>query len=202
MAYIVNTSPKPPMLVNTSPKPLMLDPAAVAAALGAEIVGRPAPTDTTPVTPARPPRPAEAVTPPPRPPERLMPDDYLCLTVAGRPGEPEAAFKGRLVAFWTHLLRTQPDLYGRVYAEATAFEPVGGAVTRQYMVEPGAVEAVTAELAGQGLGFEPVDAADGYSRDEASGRDWFQIPPRLTGGAWPRRVRPPAWGPAGRRPGR
>ena len=65
MAYIVNTSPKPPLLVNTSPKPPLLDPAVVAAALGAEIVGRPAPADPTPATPARPPQPPAAVTPPP-----------------------------------------------------------------------------------------------------------------------------------------
>lgn len=102
--------------------------------------------------------------------------EYLCLTVTGHPGETEAAFKGRLVEFWTHLLRTQPDLYERVYAEATAFETGGGRVSRQYMVELDAVAAVTAELTGQGLGFEPVDADDTYSKNEVSGRDWFQIP--------------------------
>ncbi len=102
--------------------------------------------------------------------------DYLCLTVHGHPGETEAAFKGRLVAFWTHLLRTLPDLYERVYAEAAAFETEGGRLTRQYMVEPDAAAAVTAELGGQGLGFEPVDADDVYSRNEVSGRHWFQIP--------------------------
>lgn len=105
-----------------------------------------------------------------------MSDEFLCLTVHGQPGEPEAAFKGRLVEFWTHLLRTQPDLYERVYAEATAFEAAGGRVSRQYMVEPDAVPAVTAELTGQGLGFEPVDEDDTYSKNEVSGRDWFQIP--------------------------
>ena len=105
-----------------------------------------------------------------------MSDEYLLLTVVGRPGEPEAAFKGRLVAFWTHLLRTDPDLYERVYAEATAFEPSGGRVARQYVLEPDAVPGVTAALAGQGLEHEPVDADDTYTRNEVSGRDWFQIP--------------------------
>ena len=105
-----------------------------------------------------------------------MSDEYLCLTVAGHPGEPQAAFTGRLVEFWTHLLRTDPDLYERVYAEGTAFEPAAGRLTRQYMVEPEAVPPLAAALAGQGLGFEPVDADDGYSRNEVSGRDWFQIP--------------------------
>ena len=105
-----------------------------------------------------------------------MADEFLLLTVHGRPGEPEAAFKGRLVEFWTHLLRTDPDLYERVYAEATAFEADAGRVSRQYAVEPDAAPAVSAALTGQGLGFDPVDADDGYSKNEVSGRDWFQIP--------------------------
>ncbi len=105
-----------------------------------------------------------------------MSDEYLCLTVVGHAGEPEPAFKTRLVEFWTHVLRADPDLYERVYAEGTAFEPVGGAITRQYMVEPGAVPAVQAALAGLGLAFEAVDADDVFSRNEVSGRDWFQIP--------------------------
>ena len=105
-----------------------------------------------------------------------MTDEYLGLTVLSHPGETEAAFTGRLVAFWTHMLRTRPEVYERVYAEATAFEASGGRVSRQYMVEPDAVPAVTAELGGQGLGFEPVDEGELYSKDEVSGRHWFQIP--------------------------
>ena len=104
-----------------------------------------------------------------------MMDEYLCLTLVGRPGESEAAFRSRLVAFWTHMLRTRPDDYEKVYAEATEYETQAGAVTRQYMVEPAVVAALTAELAGQGIAHLPVDAADTYSKAEASSPDWFQI---------------------------
>lgn len=103
-------------------------------------------------------------------------DEYLCLTVVGRPGEAEPAFKLRLVEFWTHLLRTDPDLYERVYAEGTRFEAAGDRVTRTYMIEPDAVPAVQAALAGQGLGFDAVDPDDLFTKNEVSGRDWFQIP--------------------------
>ncbi len=48
--------------------------------------------------------------------------EYVCLTLVGRSDEAEAAFKGRLVAFWTHLLRTRPDDYEKVYSEAVEFE--------------------------------------------------------------------------------
>ncbi len=105
-----------------------------------------------------------------------MSDEFLCLTIHGRSGESETGFKGRLVEFWTHLLRTQPDLYERVYAEATAFESSNDRVTRQYMVEPDAVSALLAMLSDQVLDFEPVDPDDTYSKNEVSGRDWFQIP--------------------------
>jgi hypothetical protein len=105
-----------------------------------------------------------------------MSDEYLCLTVLGQPGESEAAFKGRLVEFWTHMLRNHPDTYERVYAEATAFGADGGRVGREYMVEPDAAAAVVAELTGQGLDCGPVDPDDVFTRNEVSGRDWFQIP--------------------------
>jgi hypothetical protein len=70
-------------------------------------------------------------------------DEYVCLTVVGTPGEPEAGFKSRLVAFWTHLLRTRPDDYEKVYSEATEFEDEGGRPARRYMVEPGVVPVLT-----------------------------------------------------------
>ena len=49
---LVNISPKPALLVNISPKPPMLDPAVVAAALGADIVGRTAPPPVAPAAAA------------------------------------------------------------------------------------------------------------------------------------------------------
>lgn len=102
-------------------------------------------------------------------------DEYVCLTLIARPDESEAAFKARLVAFWTHLLRTRLADYERVYAEATAFEDDGGRVARRYMVAADGVMAVTGELAAAGLDHLPVDAYDLYSKAEASSREWFQI---------------------------
>jgi hypothetical protein len=102
-------------------------------------------------------------------------DDYLCLTLIGRPGEPEAAFKSRLTAFWTHMLRNRPDDYEKVYAEATAFEVHDGKVARRYMVEADGVAALEAELRGRGVDYLPPDAEDVYSKYEASSPDWFQI---------------------------
>jgi hypothetical protein len=102
-------------------------------------------------------------------------DDYLCVTLLGRPGESEAAFKGRLTAFWTHLLRNRPDDYEKVYAEATAFEAHDGAVARKYMVEADGVAALERELRGHGVDYLPPDEEDVYSKYEASSPDWFQI---------------------------
>jgi hypothetical protein len=102
-------------------------------------------------------------------------DEYLCLTLVGKPGEPEPAFKSRLVAFWTHMIRGRPDDYEKVYSEATEFETEGGKVARRYMVEPGVVPVLAAELAAQGVDHLPVDPDDLYSKAEASSSDWFQI---------------------------
>lgn len=102
-------------------------------------------------------------------------DDYVCLTVSGRPRETEAEFKGRLTAFWTHVLRTRPDDYEGVYAEATRFGRDGECVTRQYFVALDAVDVVAAELGAAGVGFEPVDRDDLYSKYEATSPHWFQL---------------------------
>ncbi len=104
-----------------------------------------------------------------------MDDEFACVTVTAAAGEPEAAFKSRLVAFWSHYLRSRPDDYERVYAEATAFETVAGRVTRQYMVEVAGVPTLTASLTEAGLAFDPVDMDDLYTRYEAAPPDWFQI---------------------------
>lgn len=102
--------------------------------------------------------------------------DYLRLTLLGHPGEADPAFKSRLVGFWTHVLRSAPGQYDRVYAEATAFEPHGDRPGRDYMVEPDALAGLAELAAEQGLGVGPTDPDDVYSRNEVSGRDWFQIP--------------------------
>jgi hypothetical protein len=101
--------------------------------------------------------------------------DYLCLTLVGRPAESESAFQSRLYAFWTHILRNRPDDYERVYSEAVEFEEDAGRVARRYMVEPGVVDALTAELAATDIAHMPVDRDDHYSKAEASTNEWFQI---------------------------
>ena len=105
-----------------------------------------------------------------------MSDAYLCLTLLANAGEAEAAFKSRLTAAWTHLLRTAPDAYEAVYAEAKEFETTGGRVSRAYVVEVDAADAVVAALATQGLTAQPIDPDDTYSKYEVSGSEWFQIP--------------------------
>lgn len=102
-------------------------------------------------------------------------DEFVCLTIAGRPGETPSQLQSRLYAFWTHVLRTRPDDYEKVYAEATEFEDEAGVVTRRYMVRPAAVAVLTAELAANGLAHLPVDEDDLYSKAEASSSEWFQI---------------------------
>lgn len=103
-------------------------------------------------------------------------DEFVCLTILATPGEPEAAFKTRLTEFWTRMIRTRPDDYEQVYAEAKAFETTGGRLSRQYMIEPTAAAVMTGELAAVGLAFEPIDPDDTYSKAEASSSEWFQIP--------------------------
>ena len=102
-------------------------------------------------------------------------DEYVSLTLVGRPGESESAFKARLSAFWTHILRTRPDDYEKVYAEATRFGSSAGRVSRQYMIEAGVGDVLAAELRAVGVDFEPIDADDVYTKYEASGPDWFQL---------------------------
>ena len=102
-------------------------------------------------------------------------DEFLCLTLLARPGEPEGEFKSRLVAFWSDLLRGRPDDYEAVYAEAREFEQEGDRVARRYMVAPAGLPALTALLAGHGIEFFPVDEDDRYSRAEASSSEWFQV---------------------------
>ncbi|HJZ56384.1 MAG TPA: hypothetical protein VKE74_15575 [Gemmataceae bacterium] len=102
-------------------------------------------------------------------------DEYLCVTLLARPGESETEFKARLTAFWTHMLRSRPDDYAKVYAEATAFGTAGGRVSRQYMVEAGVVGVLTNELSAAGVEYVPVDEDDTYSKYEAAPPDWFWI---------------------------
>ena len=101
--------------------------------------------------------------------------NYLSLTILAKPGESEAAFRSRLTAFWTHMLRSHPDDYERVYSEAVDFEEERGCVSRQYMIEPEVAEMLSGVLREKGFDFLPIDEDDEYSKAEASSSDWFQI---------------------------
>ena len=101
--------------------------------------------------------------------------EYLCLTLLARADEPEDVFKTRLTAFWTHVLRTQPDTYDAVFAEAKTFDTTDGHVSRAYMIEADAIDAVTQALVASGVDAAPVDADDLYTKYEASGSEWFQL---------------------------
>ena len=102
--------------------------------------------------------------------------DYLCLTLLANANETESAFKSRLTAFWTHLIRTAPDTYAAVFAEAKEFDTTAGRVSRAYMVAADSAAAVAAALAEKGVEALPLAPDDTYSKYEASGSEWFQIP--------------------------
>ena len=102
-------------------------------------------------------------------------DDFICLTVRARPGEGEAEFSARLTRFWTHMLRSRPDDFEKVYAETTRFETGGGVLTRQYLVREDAANAVTQEMAAAGVEHAPVDRDDVYTKYEATPPHWMQI---------------------------
>lgn len=101
--------------------------------------------------------------------------EYVCVTLASKPGETAASFQTRLYAFWTHVLRTKPDDYENVYAEASRFENENGCVTRQYFVAADGISKIVAELQTQGIEYHAIDTNDLYSKYEATSPDWFQI---------------------------
>lgn len=101
--------------------------------------------------------------------------EYLCLTLLAPAGETEVAFKSRLTAFWSHLIRAWPATYAAVYAEASHFGTTNGCASRQYIVEANAADTVVEALATSGMEALPLDPDDVYTKYEASGSEWFQI---------------------------
>jgi len=101
--------------------------------------------------------------------------EYHCLTILAAPGETESAFRSRLTAFWTHMLRQHPNDYEKVYSEAVEFEEERGRTARQYTIEPGVAESLLGQLQAKGFEFLPVDETEEYSKAEVSSSDWFQI---------------------------
>ena len=108
--------------------------------------------------------------------EENVVDEYACVTVRSRPGEAADDFNKRLIVFWSHVLRSRPDEYERVYAETTRFVPAGDRLTRQYMIGADVADVLAAELTAAGVEHDPIDPDDLYSKYEATPPDWFQIP--------------------------
>ncbi|HEY1376910.1 MAG TPA: hypothetical protein VGF55_08950 [Gemmataceae bacterium] len=102
-------------------------------------------------------------------------DEYLCITVVSEPGEAQAVFAARLSKFWTHMLRNHPAEFERVYAETTEFGSDGDRISRQYLVEAGVADLLEREFAAAGLGHEPIDRDEVYSKYEATPPDWMWI---------------------------
>ena len=102
-------------------------------------------------------------------------DDYLCVTLLSRPNEPEAEFTGRLIGFWTHILRDRESDFEKVYAEAVAFERNGDRLGRRYLVEADVAGVLASECAAAGLDHEPIDADDLFSKYEAVPPEWMWI---------------------------
>ena len=103
-------------------------------------------------------------------------DEYVCVTLKSHSGESAEAFNKRLIGFWSHMIRDQPDAYLQIYAETTRFEPAGDRVARRYFVEASGVEVLEAELATAAIDFDPIDIDDLYPKYEATPPEWFQIP--------------------------
>jgi hypothetical protein len=78
-------------------------------------------------------------------------DEYLCVTVVSKPNEGQSDFSARLSRFWTHMLRTHPDGFEKVYAETVKFETADGRLSRQYLVEAGVADLLEREFSAAGL---------------------------------------------------
>jgi hypothetical protein len=101
--------------------------------------------------------------------------EYLCLTLLADAGESEAAFRRRLTALWSAMLKTLPAEYEHIYSEATAFDCEGDRVARRYMIDPTVVGTLLPLLASYGIAHLPLDVDDLYSKAEASSNEWFQL---------------------------
>jgi len=104
-----------------------------------------------------------------------MEDEFLRITAVSREGEDHADFSARLSLFWTHMLRSFPDDFERVYAETIEFEEAGDKLTRQYLCEECAVDRVIAEMKKAGVEYEEVDRDDHWLKYEATPTEWWQI---------------------------
>ena len=104
-----------------------------------------------------------------------METEYLCLTIVARYGESEPAFKTRISEFWSGIVRGNPDLFEKVYAETSAFEIHDKKPSRKYLVEAIAAGEVVQTMTAVGMDCLPLDSDDLYTKYEAAPPDWFWI---------------------------
>jgi hypothetical protein len=102
-------------------------------------------------------------------------DDLIRISLISRPKETMPQFRQRLTEFWTQLLRTRPDEFEKVYAEATEFEKRGDGYCRHYLVENTMIPTLEAELQAAGMPYDPIDRDETYSKYEAVPPEWWQI---------------------------
>jgi hypothetical protein len=102
-------------------------------------------------------------------------EDYLCITVQSQPGESRDAFKTRLSALWSRMLREDKKRFEKVFAETVQFEQLNSRLTRQYLVEESAADEVERRLLEAGVDFAPIDRDDKFSKYEAAPPEWMQI---------------------------
>jgi hypothetical protein len=107
--------------------------------------------------------------------EDVVLEEYVCITVLSAPAESELDFSSRLSQFWTHLLRNHKADFEQVYAEKTAFDQHGNRLARQYLVLESVLPLLEAQFAKEGLGHDPVDTDEMYSKYEAVAPEWMQI---------------------------
>lgn len=103
-------------------------------------------------------------------------DDYVCIDVQSDPDEPADIFNKRLIAFWSHMLRSRPSEYLRVHAESAQSESHASRWSRKYLVGVDVVDVLADEMARAGIYYGPIDRDDLYSKYEAAPPEWFQIP--------------------------
>ncbi len=103
-------------------------------------------------------------------------EDYALAIIRSKLNESVEDFNKRLIAFWSHVLRSRPTEYLGILAESSESELAGPAWTRKYLIAVDVVDVLQAELANAGFDHDPIDLDDLYSRFEASPPEWFQIP--------------------------
>ena len=101
--------------------------------------------------------------------------EYVCLTLLADPGETEALFRSRLTELWSHMLKTAPVDYEKIYSEAVEFETLRDGPSRRYMIDPAVLPTLLPMLESRALFSLPVDADELYSKAEASSNEYFQI---------------------------